>query len=153
MIPSQSPSDFAAAAKPSPSCAFPGCKVPPANTCSRSLDTRYCSKKHQTAHWNSHKNICVAPQKKTSAPVPPPPSSSTVPPHTCGFPGCTKKGQHRCSKFDEIDYCSEKHQEAHWKYYKKICVAPQKKISAPVPSAPPIPLKGSVNEEELYEDK
>ncbi|GMH67312.1 hypothetical protein TL16_g12930 [Triparma laevis f. inornata] len=40
-----------------------------------------------------------------------------------------------------------------WKYPKKICVAPQKKISAPVPSAPPVPLKGSINEEEEYEDK
>ncbi|GMH89484.1 hypothetical protein TL16_g11470 [Triparma laevis f. inornata] len=59
------------------------------------------------------------------------------------------KGQHRCSKCGEIDYCSEKHQGAHWKYHKKICVAPQKKISAPVPSAPPVPLKGSVE----YEDK
>ena len=32
------------------------------------------------------------------------------------------------------------HHEAHWKYHKKICVAPQKKMSAPVPSAPPGPV-------------
>ncbi|GMH86439.1 hypothetical protein TL16_g10541 [Triparma laevis f. inornata] len=62
------------------------------------------------------------------------------------------KGQHCCSKCSEIEYCPEKHQEAHWKYHKKLCVAPQKKISAPVPSAPPVPLKGSVNEEEEYKD-
>ncbi|GMH60914.1 hypothetical protein TL16_g03151 [Triparma laevis f. inornata] len=67
---SQFPSEPAAAAKPAPYCAFPGCKVPPTDTCSRCLETRYCSKVHQTAHWKWHKKICVAPQKKISAPVP-----------------------------------------------------------------------------------
>ncbi|GMH82904.1 hypothetical protein TL16_g09421 [Triparma laevis f. inornata] len=60
--------------------------------------------------------------------------------------GATKAGE-------KINYCSTKHQEAHWKYHNTICIAPQKKFSAPVSSAPPIPLKGSVNEEEEYEDK
>ncbi|GMH64662.1 hypothetical protein TrLO_g9077 [Triparma laevis f. longispina] len=85
--------------------------------------------------------------------VPPSPPSSKAPLRTRGFPGCTKKGQHHYSKCGDIDYCSEKHQEAHLKYHKKICVTPQKKISAPIPSAPPVPLKGSVDKEEEYEDK
>ncbi|GMH84856.1 hypothetical protein TL16_g10048 [Triparma laevis f. inornata] len=70
---SQSPSEPAAAAKPTPYCAFPNCKVPPTEFCSRCKETQYCSKEHQTEHWRWHKNICVAPQKKMSAHVPPAP--------------------------------------------------------------------------------
>ncbi|GMH86684.1 hypothetical protein TL16_g10621 [Triparma laevis f. inornata] len=32
---------------------------------------------------------------------------------------------------------SAKHQKEHWKQHKKLCVAPQKKMSAPVPPTPP----------------
>ena len=64
---SQSSSEPTAANKPSPHCAFSGCKVPPTKTCSRWKETRYCSKEHQTAHWKWDKKICVAPQKKISA--------------------------------------------------------------------------------------
>ncbi|GMH72343.1 hypothetical protein TL16_g05890 [Triparma laevis f. inornata] len=59
-----------------PSCAFPGCKVPPTKTCSSCLDTRYCSKERQIAHRKWHKKICVAPQKKPLASVPPAPTVS-----------------------------------------------------------------------------
>ncbi|GMH65078.1 hypothetical protein TL16_g04115 [Triparma laevis f. inornata] len=68
---SQSPSEPVAAAKPAPYCAFPGCTVHPTKTCSRCKETQYCSKEHQTDHWKWHKKICIAPQKKMSAPVPP----------------------------------------------------------------------------------
>ncbi|GMH61205.1 hypothetical protein TrLO_g229 [Triparma laevis f. longispina] len=64
---SQSSSEPAAANKPSPHCAFSGCKVPPTKTCSRCKETQYCSKEHQTAHWKWYKKICVAPQKKILA--------------------------------------------------------------------------------------
>ncbi|GMH88056.1 hypothetical protein TL16_g11045 [Triparma laevis f. inornata] len=120
---SKSPSEPAAAAKPVPCCGFPGCPKPAPHQCSRCRGIHYCSAEHQKAHWKQHKKLCIAPQKKTSAPIPPPPPSSKAPPRTCGFPSCTKKGQRRSSKCGEIDYCSEKHQEAHWKYHKKICVA------------------------------
>ncbi|GMH84105.1 hypothetical protein TL16_g09816 [Triparma laevis f. inornata] len=70
---SQTPSKPAALAKPAPYCAFPGCTVPPTATCSRCLETRYCSAKHQKTYWKWHKKICVAPQKKISGPVPPAP--------------------------------------------------------------------------------
>ncbi|GMH89414.1 hypothetical protein TL16_g11448 [Triparma laevis f. inornata] len=40
----------------------------------------------------------------------------------------------------------------HWKWLKKICVAPQKKISAPLRPSD-APLKGPVNEDEEDEDK
>ncbi|GMH75768.1 hypothetical protein TrLO_g2659 [Triparma laevis f. longispina] len=143
----------AAAAKPAPCCGFPGCPEPAPHQCSRRCETHYYSTKHQKGHWKLHKKLCVAPQMKPAPPLPPPPPSSKVPPRTCGFPGCTKKGQHHCSKCGEFDYSSEKHQEVHWKYHKKICVAPQKKISMPVPPAPPVPLMGTVVEEEEYEDK
>ncbi|GMH54923.1 hypothetical protein TL16_g01782 [Triparma laevis f. inornata] len=73
MEPSQSSSKPAAAAKPAPYCAFPGCKVPPTKTCSRCKETQYCSREHQKEHWRFHKKICVAPGKKKLAPVPPAP--------------------------------------------------------------------------------
>ncbi|GMH87305.1 hypothetical protein TL16_g10811 [Triparma laevis f. inornata] len=73
MISSQSPSKPTAAAKPPPYCAFPNCKVPPTKTCSRCNETQNYSKEHQLDHWRWHKKMCVAPQKKISAPVPPPP--------------------------------------------------------------------------------
>ncbi|GMH58380.1 hypothetical protein TrLO_g7376 [Triparma laevis f. longispina] len=40
---------------------------------------------------------------------------------------------------EETHYCSKEHQTAHWKRHKKLYVAPQKKISAPVPPPPPSP--------------
>ncbi|GMH66471.1 hypothetical protein TL16_g04438 [Triparma laevis f. inornata] len=64
-------SEPTAVAKPAPYCAFPNCKVPRTKTCSRCKETQNCSKEHQTEHWRWHKKICVAPQKKMSAPVPP----------------------------------------------------------------------------------
>ncbi|GMH70043.1 hypothetical protein TrLO_g14466 [Triparma laevis f. longispina] len=73
MFSSQSPSKPAAAAKTAPYCAFPNCKVPPTKIFSRCKETQNCSKKHQLDHWRFHKKICVAPQKKMSAPVPPTP--------------------------------------------------------------------------------
>ncbi|GMH68404.1 hypothetical protein TrLO_g15097 [Triparma laevis f. longispina] len=70
---SLSPSESAAAAKPPPYCAFPGCKVHPTKTCARCKETQYCSREYQTEHWRWHKKICVALEKKKSAPVPPAP--------------------------------------------------------------------------------
>ncbi|GMH64799.1 hypothetical protein TL16_g04046 [Triparma laevis f. inornata] len=151
---SQSLSKLAAAVKFAPfPCGYLNCPERAPLQCSRCKETHYCSKDHQTAHWKTHKKLCAAPQKKMSAPVPPPPPSSKVPPRTCGFPGCTKKGQHRYSHCGAVDFCSEKHQAAHWKYHEKVCTPPQKKISAPIPPAPPVPLKGSIDEEEKDEDK
>ncbi|GMI16149.1 hypothetical protein TrLO_g13755 [Triparma laevis f. longispina] len=51
------------------SCAFPGCKEPAHKTCSRCLETKYCSAAHQKSHWKWHKKICVALEKNMSTPV------------------------------------------------------------------------------------
>jgi len=89
---------------------------------------------------------------KVPAPAPNPPPAPTKPAPYCSFPNCKVPPLNTCSRYKETQYCSKEHQTAHWKWHKKICVAPQKKISAPVPPEPPVPLKGSVNEEEEDED-
>ncbi|GMH80033.1 hypothetical protein TrLO_g15645, partial [Triparma laevis f. longispina] len=68
---SQSPSEPAALAKPALRCGYPTCPEPAPLKCYRCLETHYCSAKHQKEHWPLHKKLCVAPQKKMSAPVPP----------------------------------------------------------------------------------
>lgn len=57
-----------------------------------------------------------------------------------------------CSHCLETKYCSVAHQKSHWKWHKKISVAPEKKMSAPVPNTPAGPMKGKEEEEE-EEDK
>ncbi|GMH95460.1 hypothetical protein TL16_g13164 [Triparma laevis f. inornata] len=69
MKPSQSPSEPAAAAKPAPRCGYPTCPKPAPLKCPRCIETHYYSAKHQKEHWPLHKKLCVAPQKKISAPV------------------------------------------------------------------------------------
>lgn len=78
---SQSPPEAAALAKPPPYCAFSGCTVPPTNTCSRCLETKYCSKAQNTAHWTWHKRICIAPEKKLALVPPQAPSLKRKAPH------------------------------------------------------------------------
>ncbi|GMH60419.1 hypothetical protein TL16_g03045 [Triparma laevis f. inornata] len=69
------------------------------------------------------------------------------------FPGCKVPPTKICPNCKETQYCFKEHQTAHWKWRKKICVAPQKKISASAPPAPPVPLKDSFEEEDDDEDK
>ncbi|GMH54016.1 hypothetical protein TL16_g01586 [Triparma laevis f. inornata] len=80
------------------------------------------------------------------------PAALTNPPSSCAVTGCKVPTTKTCSRCKEIQYCSKEHQTEHWKFHKKLCVAPEKKISAPVPPAPLVHLKGSVNEEEIYKD-
>ncbi|GMH68136.1 hypothetical protein TrLO_g13713 [Triparma laevis f. longispina] len=65
-------------------------------------------------------------------------------PPNCAFPGCRKPAHQLCGRCLETHFYSAKHQMEHWRWHKKICVAPQKKISASAPPAPSVPLKGSV---------
>ncbi|GMH89068.1 hypothetical protein TL16_g11346 [Triparma laevis f. inornata] len=81
------------------------------------------------------------------------PAALAKPAPYCAFPNCKVPPTKTCSRFKETHNCSKERQTEHWRFHKKICVAPQKKISAPVPPSPPVPLKGSVNEEEEYEDR
>ncbi|GMI04035.1 hypothetical protein TrLO_g275 [Triparma laevis f. longispina] len=66
----------------------------------------------------------------------------------CGYPGCREPAPLKCSRCKETNYCSKECQKDHWKFHKKLCFAPGKKKSAPMPPAPPVPLKGSVEDDE-----
>ncbi|GMH79238.1 hypothetical protein TrLO_g14969 [Triparma laevis f. longispina] len=80
------------------------------------------------------------------------PALLTKPAPHCDYPTCPEPASLKCSRCLETHYCSAKHQKEHWPLHKKLCVAPQKKMSAPVPPAPPVPLKGPVDEEDEYVD-
>ncbi|GMH81925.1 hypothetical protein TL16_g09091 [Triparma laevis f. inornata] len=69
------------------------------------------------------------------------------------FPSCKILPTKTCSRCQDTRYCSKEHQTEHWRWHKKICVAPDKKLPAFIPPAPPVPLEGSVNEEDDDEDK
>ncbi|GMH58411.1 hypothetical protein TrLO_g7381 [Triparma laevis f. longispina] len=79
--------------------------------------------------------------------------SPSKPAPYCAFPNCKVPPHYFCSRCQETQNCFKEHQIDHWRWHKKICIAPQKKMSARVPFAPPVPLKVSVNEEDEYEDK
>ncbi|GMH94775.1 hypothetical protein TL16_g12998 [Triparma laevis f. inornata] len=110
-------------------CAFPNCTVPPTKNCSRCEETQYCSKEHQTAHWNWHKQICVAPQHRIAL----------SPAQYCAFPGCTVPPTNTCSRCLETRYCPKEHQKNHWKDHKQICA--NQKIDVANPHVQVIDIK------------
>ncbi|GMH76985.1 hypothetical protein TL16_g07256 [Triparma laevis f. inornata] len=85
----------------------------------------------------------------TSQPPSKPAAEAKPAPH-CTFPGCKVPPTKTCFRCKETQYCYKEHQADHWRWHKKICVAPDEKLPAFVPPAPP--LVGSVNEEEDDED-
>ena len=78
--------------------------------------------------------------------------AAAKPPPYCAFPNCKVLPAKTCSLCKETQYYSEEDQADHWRWRKKICVAPDKPPPAFIPPAPPVPLKGSVNEEEDDKD-
>jgi len=76
------------------------------------------------------------------------PTALAKPPPYCAFPNCKVPPTKFCSRCKKTQYCSKYDQTEHWRWRKKICVAPEKKISAIVPPTPPVPLKGSVKDDD-----
>ncbi|GMH47598.1 hypothetical protein TrLO_g8202 [Triparma laevis f. longispina] len=61
-------------------CGYPGCNRRTRFICSGSEEVKYCSKKHQKAHWAMHKKICTKLEKQeASSTSPPTPTSTPMP--------------------------------------------------------------------------
>ncbi|GMI10192.1 hypothetical protein TrLO_g15589 [Triparma laevis f. longispina] len=47
-------------------CGYPGCNRRIRFLCSGCEEVKYCSKKHQKAHWPTHEKICTKPEQEAS---------------------------------------------------------------------------------------
>lgn len=99
--------------------------------CTVCQEAWYCSQGCQQAHWKEHKKTCSRKQAPPLAPVAKPDNSVPQACAYCSSPGSSK----RCTLCQEVWYCSQGCQQAHWKEHKKTCS--RKHTPPPAPAVKP----------------